>query len=142
MDSIVILDIWTISLVDLVQKLHNDFSVNLRYLIYVKSVEDVYRKHSQAVLLSDDLEALECVEVDSIAFLQQLFVMLDAVLHFTDARVVGARRRSIRRRLVHVASRLLLVETPTDGRLGEALETELRVLAQPALCDGGPPLHC
>ena len=42
MDCIVILDIWMISLVDLVQKLHNDLSVNLRYLIYVQSVEDVY----------------------------------------------------------------------------------------------------
>ena len=93
------------------------------------------------MLLSDDFEALECVEVNAVTFLQQLFVMLDAVLHFTDARVVGARGRFIRRRLVDVASRLLLVETPTNGRLSEALETELRVLAQPALCDGGPPLH-
>lgn len=32
-DSIVILDFWTISLVDLVQKFHNDLGVNLRYLV-------------------------------------------------------------------------------------------------------------
>ena len=95
MDSIVILDVWTIALVDLVQKLHNDLRVNFWYLIYVQRVEDVYRKHCQTVLLADDLKALECAEVDAFTVLQQLFVHLDAVLHFTDARVVGACRGSI-----------------------------------------------
>ena len=101
----------------------------------------MYRKNCQAVFLPDSLKARERVEGDAIRFHQYSFVLADAVLHFTDARMMGASGRSIRRRLALIASSLLLVETPANGRLGEALETKLRVLAQPTLCDGGPSLH-
>ena len=93
------------------------------------------------MFLPDGVKAGECVEVEAFSLHQQIFVLVDAVLHFSDARMMGASGRPIRRNRALIASSLLLVETPADGRLGEALKTKLRVLAKPALCDGGPFLH-